>query len=64
MLKRLLLVRGSEVAMFALLATMLPGNALWLTTPLSRTRQTAEALFAAGAPGPKACAILAPPWRR
>jgi len=38
--------------LFAGLARRLPGAALWLVTPLRRTRQTAEALLAAGAPSP------------
>jgi len=42
-----------DPALFAVLAATLPAGALWLTTPLRRTRQTAEALFAAGAPVPR-----------
>ena len=38
--------------LFRGLAAQLPKDALWLVTPLRRTRQTAEALFAAGAPMP------------
>ncbi|MBF0248016.1 MAG: histidine phosphatase family protein [Alphaproteobacteria bacterium] len=39
----------SDRAAFAFLAPQLPQGAAWLTTPLQRTRQTAEALWAAGA---------------
>ena len=42
----------ADVALFRALAPQLPKEALWLVTPLRRTRQTAEALFAAGAPPP------------
>lgn len=42
----------ADSALFEALATALPHRALWLTTPLARTRQTAEALMAAGAPVP------------
>ena len=42
----------ADEALFRGLAAQLPGDALWLVTPLRRTRQTAEALFAAGAPQP------------
>ena len=41
-------------ALFALLAPSLPAQALWITTPLRRTKQTATALFGAGAPPPGA----------
>ncbi len=36
--------------MYAALARRLPRPATWLVTPLSRTRRTAEAIFAAGYP--------------
>lgn len=36
--------------MYAALARRLPRPATWLATPLSRTRRTAEAIFAAGYP--------------
>lgn len=39
----------SDTASFQALAPRLPRNAVWLTTPLKRTAQTAEALWAAGA---------------
>jgi alpha-ribazole phosphatase len=39
-------------ALFASLAASLPAEALWLTTPLRRTKQTALALFEAGAARP------------
>ncbi len=39
-------------ALFALLAPSLPAQAVWITTPLRRTKQTAAALFGAGAPPP------------
>jgi alpha-ribazole phosphatase len=39
-------------ALFAAIAEQLPKDALWITTPLKRTKQTAAALRAAGAPGP------------
>ena len=42
----------ADVELFEALAVALPPKALWLTTPLTRTRQTAEALMAAGAPVP------------
>ena len=42
----------ADEALFRGLAAQLPSDALWLVTPLRRTRQTAEALFAAGAPQP------------
>lgn len=42
----------TDSALFEALAAALPGTALWLTTPLSRTHQTFEALMAAGAPAP------------
>jgi alpha-ribazole phosphatase len=47
-----LLADCSNAALFGWLASELPAGALWLTTPLNRTRQTAEALLAAGAPAP------------
>lgn len=34
---------------FAALAKLLPGDAIWFTSPLKRTRQTADAILAAGA---------------
>jgi alpha-ribazole phosphatase len=43
-------------ALFAELAARLPASALWITTPLMRTQQTADALIAAGAPSPGATA--------
>src|SRR6476660_5288386 len=36
--------------MYRSLATRLPRPAVWKVTPLSRTRRTAEAIFAAGYP--------------
>jgi alpha-ribazole phosphatase len=42
----------TDPALFAWLARELPAGALWVTTPLGRTRQTAEAILAAGAPAP------------
>lgn len=42
-----------EVALLARLAAYLPRPAHWVCTPLSRTRHTAEAIFAAGYPGQK-----------
>lgn len=42
---------ASEVAAHAWLAGRLPRPARWYCTPLSRTRATAEAVFAAGYPG-------------
>ena len=42
----------ADEALFRGLASQLPADALWLVTPLQRTHQTAEALFAAGAPRP------------
>ncbi|MBL4613649.1 MAG: hypothetical protein JKY27_02080, partial [Magnetovibrio sp.] len=41
----------SDTASFAHLAAKLPHGAVWFTTHLQRTQQTAEALFAAGAAG-------------
>lgn len=38
--------------LFAALAPRLPADALWITTPLKRTKQTAQALFSAGAAAP------------
>ncbi len=40
----------SQVPMYRALAEALPRPALWGCTPLSRTRRTAEAIFAAGYP--------------
>jgi broad specificity phosphatase PhoE len=42
----------ADGALFRALAPQLPRDALWLVTPLKRTRQTADAFFAAGAPPP------------
>jgi alpha-ribazole phosphatase len=42
----------TDPALFGWLARELPAGALWVTTPLARTRQTAEAILAAGAPVP------------
>jgi alpha-ribazole phosphatase len=42
----------ANAVLFQLLAARLPAEALWITTPLVRTRQTADALIAAGAPKP------------
>ena len=39
-----------QAPMYAALAKRLPRPALWHVTPLSRTRRTAEAIFAAGYP--------------
>ena len=39
-----------QAPMYRALATRLPRPALWKITPLSRTRRTAEAIFAAGYP--------------
>ena len=39
-----------QVPMYRALAKRLPRPAQWLVTPLSRTRRTAEAIFAAGYP--------------
>ena len=44
----------TDAARFAGVAARLPANAIWATSPLKRTRQTAEALVAAGAPAPRA----------
>jgi alpha-ribazole phosphatase len=38
----------SDARVFANLATLLPRNAVWLTSNLVRTHQTAQAIFAAG----------------
>ena len=40
----------AQVPMYQALAARLPRPARWMCTPLSRTRRTAEALFAAGYP--------------
>jgi broad specificity phosphatase PhoE len=40
----------AQVPVYEALAAILPRPALWLCTPLSRTRRTAEAVFAAGYP--------------
>lgn len=42
--------RQQEAPLYAALARRLPRPARWLVTPLSRTRATAEAIFAAGYP--------------
>ena len=39
----------TDSALFEAIAAKLPANALWVTSPLKRTRQTADALVAAGA---------------
>lgn len=39
----------SDTALFEGVARKLPANALWVTSPLKRTRQTADALVAGGA---------------
>lgn len=44
----------SDDASFAALARALPQGALWITTQLMRTRQTASAIAAAGHPVPEA----------
>jgi broad specificity phosphatase PhoE len=41
----------AEQPTYASLARRLPRPAAWVVTPLSRTRRTAEAIFAAGYPG-------------
>ena len=43
----------SDGTAFAALAGLLPRDALWVTTPLQRTRQTAEAIGTAGYPLPQ-----------
>jgi len=40
----------AQVPMYEALAARLPRSAIWGCTPLSRTRRTAEAIFAAGYP--------------
>ncbi len=40
----------AQVPMYRALAARLPRPATWIVTPLSRTRRTAEAIFAAGYP--------------
>ena len=40
----------AQVPMYRRLAARLPREAAWVVTPLSRTRRTAEAIFAAGYP--------------
>ncbi|MGH3183276.1 MAG: histidine phosphatase family protein, partial [Streptosporangiaceae bacterium] len=40
----------AQAPMYAALARRLPRPATWVTTPLSRTRRTAEAIFDAGYP--------------
>jgi alpha-ribazole phosphatase len=44
------LTMAQDTASYQWLASRLPGGARWLTTPLSRTRATAAAIFAAGYP--------------
>jgi broad specificity phosphatase PhoE len=44
------LALAQEAAAYRWLATRLPAGARWFTTPLSRTRATAAAIFAAGYP--------------
>lgn len=44
----------AQVPMYTALATRLPRPARWYVTPLSRTRQTAEAIWRAGYPEPEA----------
>ncbi len=39
-----------QAPMYRALAARLPRPAAWIVTPLSRTRRTAEAIFAAGYP--------------
>jgi alpha-ribazole phosphatase len=46
----------AEAPMYAALAQRLPQPAVWVVTPLSRTRRTAEAIFAAGYPATD-CAV-------
>jgi broad specificity phosphatase PhoE len=41
---------AAQAPMYAALAKRLPRPAVWKVTPLSRTRRTAEAIFAAGYP--------------
>jgi len=41
---------AAQVPMYQALAARLPQPAAWVCTPLSRTRRTAEAIFAAGYP--------------
>lgn len=41
-----------DTALFEGVAKRLPAQAAWVTSPLKRTRQTADALLAAGAPEP------------
>jgi alpha-ribazole phosphatase len=43
----------SETAIFAGLAEKLPRHALWVTSNLRRTHETAEAIVRAGLPGPR-----------
>ncbi len=49
---------GAEAPIYAALAARLPHPAHWVVTPLARTQQTAEAIFAAGYPH---CALTAEP---
>jgi alpha-ribazole phosphatase len=41
----------SQIAVFAGLAAQLPGNAVWVTSNLRRTHETAAAIIRAGVPG-------------
>lgn len=43
----------AQAPMYRAIASLLPRPALWACTPLSRTRKTAEAIFAAGYPEQK-----------
>ena len=43
----------AQVPMYRALAARLPRDAVWVCTPLSRTRRTAEAIYAVGYPGPE-----------
>ncbi len=48
----------SEAALFAGLATQLPADAVWVTSNLRRTHETAAAIIRAGVPGP--CPVPGP----
>lgn len=43
----------AQAPMYKALAARLPRPAVWVCTPLSRTRRTADAIYAAGYPGPE-----------
>ena len=43
----------SDTPLFAGLAAQLPRNAVWVTSDLRRTHQTAAAIICAGLPGPQ-----------